>query len=183
MRGRMRSSTLAHGLGKGLPPERAHPSSRSAPRPPTSTGRNREATCGRRSTAPRVVLDDPWDRAVTADVRAFTLAQLGIAEFWAGNADSAADHLTAGRRAGGGLRQRSRAARRARRTEPRRTCGAGNPVRRPRTADARLSISRSSVGGRACPRRRWPTSRSRSCISGGTSWRRPSSSPTGRSLA
>ena len=32
---------------------------------------------------------------MTADVRAFTLAQLGIAEFWAGNADAAADHLTA----------------------------------------------------------------------------------------
>ena len=86
--------TLAHGLGKGLPPDRAHRFAVSA----TATDLYRAQSRGhlrKALTAARVVLDDPWDRAVTADARAFTLAQLGIAEFWAGNADSAADHLTA----------------------------------------------------------------------------------------
>ena len=86
--------TLAHRLGKDLPPERARRFAVSA----TATDLYRARSRGhlrKALTAARAVLDDPWDRAVTADVRAFTLAQLGIAEFWAGNADAAADHLSA----------------------------------------------------------------------------------------
>ena len=100
-------------------------------------------------TAARVVLDDPWDRAVTADARAFTLAQFGIAEFWAGNADSAADHLTAAAGQAAACANDQCCSSRMR-TEPRRKCGAATcpPASH---ADARLSISRSSVGGRAAP--------------------------------
>ena len=86
--------TLAHGLARGLPPDRAHRFAVSA----TATDLYRARSRGhlrKALTAARAVLDDPWDRAVTADVRAFTLAQLGIAEFWAGNADAAADRLIA----------------------------------------------------------------------------------------
>jgi LuxR family maltose regulon positive regulatory protein len=40
-----------------------------------------------------VVLDEHWDRAVAVEVRALTLANLGIAEFWASGLDAATDHL------------------------------------------------------------------------------------------
>ena len=86
--------TLARGLAKGLPPDRAHRFAVSA----TATDLYRARSRGHLRnalTGARDVLDDPWDRAVSADVRAFTLAQLGIAEFWAGSADAAADHLAA----------------------------------------------------------------------------------------
>jgi LuxR family transcriptional regulator, maltose regulon positive regulatory protein len=44
-------------------------------------------------SAARIVLDEHWDRAVAVDVRALTLANLGIAEFWAGRLAEGADHL------------------------------------------------------------------------------------------
>jgi LuxR family transcriptional regulator, maltose regulon positive regulatory protein len=44
-------------------------------------------------SAARNVLDEHWDRAVAVDVRALTLANLGIAEFWAGSLAEGADHL------------------------------------------------------------------------------------------
>jgi LuxR family transcriptional regulator, maltose regulon positive regulatory protein len=44
-------------------------------------------------SAARRVLGTPWDRAVAAEVRALTLANLGIAEFWAGEIAAGADHL------------------------------------------------------------------------------------------
>jgi LuxR family transcriptional regulator, maltose regulon positive regulatory protein len=43
--------------------------------------------------AARRVLGRHWDRAVAAEVRALTLANLGIAEFWAGDVAEGADHL------------------------------------------------------------------------------------------
>jgi LuxR family transcriptional regulator, maltose regulon positive regulatory protein len=43
--------------------------------------------------AARVVLDEHWDRAVAIEVRALTLANLGIAEFWAGDLDAGTDRL------------------------------------------------------------------------------------------
>ena len=85
---------LAHGLARGLPPERAHRFAVSATAADLYRARSR-GNLRKALTAARAVLDDPWDRAVVADVRAFILAQLGIAEFWAGNAEAAADHLAA----------------------------------------------------------------------------------------
>jgi LuxR family maltose regulon positive regulatory protein len=43
--------------------------------------------------AAREVLDGSWDREVATDVRALTLANLGIAEFWAGGISDAGAHL------------------------------------------------------------------------------------------
>ncbi len=43
--------------------------------------------------AARLVLDEHWDADLTAEVRALTLANLGIAEFWAGDTDTAGQHL------------------------------------------------------------------------------------------
>jgi LuxR family maltose regulon positive regulatory protein len=40
-------------------------------------------------SAARLVLDEHWDREVAVEVRALTLANLGIAEFWDGDLDSA----------------------------------------------------------------------------------------------
>ena len=45
--------------------------------------------------AARLALDERWDRAVAADVKALTLANLGIAEFWADEVDDAIGHLQA----------------------------------------------------------------------------------------
>ena len=41
----------------------------------------------------RIVLDEHWDRDVAADVRALTLANLGIAEFWSDRMPEAARHV------------------------------------------------------------------------------------------
>lgn len=46
-------------------------------------------------SAARLALDERWDRAVAVEVRALTLANLGIAEFWADEFDAALDHLQA----------------------------------------------------------------------------------------
>jgi LuxR family maltose regulon positive regulatory protein len=43
--------------------------------------------------AARQVLDESWDRAVATDVRALTLANLGIAEYWTGGLREADEHL------------------------------------------------------------------------------------------
>ncbi len=43
--------------------------------------------------AARRVLDERWDRAVATDMRALTLAHLGIAEYWTGSLHEADDHL------------------------------------------------------------------------------------------
>jgi LuxR family maltose regulon positive regulatory protein len=44
-------------------------------------------------SAARLVLDEHWDREVAVEVRALTLANLGIAEFWDGRLGSAEAHL------------------------------------------------------------------------------------------
>ncbi|MGH2744248.1 MAG: LuxR C-terminal-related transcriptional regulator, partial [Thermoleophilaceae bacterium] len=44
-------------------------------------------------SAARIVLAERWDRAVATEVRALTLANLGIAEFWAGNVAEGSEHL------------------------------------------------------------------------------------------
>jgi LuxR family maltose regulon positive regulatory protein len=44
-------------------------------------------------SAARLVLDEHWDREVAVEVRALTLANLGIAEFWDGDLGSAEEHL------------------------------------------------------------------------------------------
>jgi LuxR family transcriptional regulator, maltose regulon positive regulatory protein len=45
--------------------------------------------------AARLALDERWDTSVAIEVRALTVANLGIAEFWAGEADRALEHLQA----------------------------------------------------------------------------------------
>jgi LuxR family transcriptional regulator, maltose regulon positive regulatory protein len=44
-------------------------------------------------SAARLVLDEHWDRAVAVEVRALTLANLGIAEFWGGDLGAAGENL------------------------------------------------------------------------------------------
>jgi LuxR family transcriptional regulator, maltose regulon positive regulatory protein len=44
-------------------------------------------------SAARLVLDEHWDREVAVEVRALTLANLGIAEFWDGSLGAAGEHL------------------------------------------------------------------------------------------
>ena len=44
-------------------------------------------------SAAREVLGERWDRRLAPDVRALTLANLGIAEFWAGSLAEAGEHL------------------------------------------------------------------------------------------
>ena len=43
--------------------------------------------------AARAVLDEEWEAAVSKDVRALTLGSLGLAEYWAGDQDTAHRHL------------------------------------------------------------------------------------------
>jgi LuxR family maltose regulon positive regulatory protein len=43
--------------------------------------------------AARLVLAEPWDRTVAAEVRALTMVNLGIAEFWGGALPAAAERL------------------------------------------------------------------------------------------
>ena len=45
--------------------------------------------------AARLALGERWDRSVAVEVRALTLANLGIAEFWADDVEEALDHLQA----------------------------------------------------------------------------------------
>jgi LuxR family transcriptional regulator, maltose regulon positive regulatory protein len=44
-------------------------------------------------SAARLALDERWDRSVALEVRALTLANLGIAEFWANDHEQALEHL------------------------------------------------------------------------------------------
>jgi LuxR family transcriptional regulator, maltose regulon positive regulatory protein len=44
-------------------------------------------------SAARLVLSEPWDLTVAADVRALTMVNIGIAEFWCGGLPAAADRL------------------------------------------------------------------------------------------
>ena len=46
-------------------------------------------------SAARLALGERWDRSVAVEVRALTLANLGIAEFWADESDEALEHLQA----------------------------------------------------------------------------------------
>jgi LuxR family maltose regulon positive regulatory protein len=46
-------------------------------------------------SAARLALDGHWDRSVAIEVRGLTLANLGIAEFWADEFDAALEHLQA----------------------------------------------------------------------------------------
>jgi LuxR family transcriptional regulator, maltose regulon positive regulatory protein len=44
-------------------------------------------------SAARLVLQERWDRSVAVEVRALTLANVGIAEFWADDSERALEHL------------------------------------------------------------------------------------------
>jgi LuxR family maltose regulon positive regulatory protein len=46
-------------------------------------------------SAARLALEERWDRSVAVDVKALTLANLGIAEFWADEVENALEHLQA----------------------------------------------------------------------------------------
>ena len=46
-------------------------------------------------SAARLVLQEHWDRSVAVEVRALTLANVGIAEFWADETEHALEHLQA----------------------------------------------------------------------------------------
>ena len=46
-------------------------------------------------SAARLALGEQWDRSVAVEVRALTLANLGIAEFWANGLEDAMEHLQA----------------------------------------------------------------------------------------
>ena len=46
-------------------------------------------------SAARLVLQERWDRSVAVEVRALTLANVGIAEFWAAEEEAALEHLQA----------------------------------------------------------------------------------------
>ena len=46
-------------------------------------------------SAARLALHERWHRSVAVEVRALTLANLGIAEFWADDFDEALEHLQA----------------------------------------------------------------------------------------
>ena len=46
-------------------------------------------------SAARLVLQERWDRSVAVEVRALTLANVGIAEFWADESEHALEHLQA----------------------------------------------------------------------------------------
>jgi LuxR family transcriptional regulator, maltose regulon positive regulatory protein len=46
-------------------------------------------------SAARLALDERWDRSVAVDVKALTLANLGIVEFWADEVEDALEHLQA----------------------------------------------------------------------------------------
>jgi len=46
-------------------------------------------------SAARLALQERWDRSVAVEVRALTLANLGIAEFWADESEEALEHLQA----------------------------------------------------------------------------------------
>jgi LuxR family transcriptional regulator, maltose regulon positive regulatory protein len=46
-------------------------------------------------SAARLALQERWDRSVAIEVRALTLANLGIAEFWADESEEALEHLQA----------------------------------------------------------------------------------------
>jgi LuxR family maltose regulon positive regulatory protein len=46
-------------------------------------------------SAARLALQEDWDREVAVEIRALTLANVGVAEFWAGDADQALERLQA----------------------------------------------------------------------------------------
>ena len=82
----------AHDLAEGLPAPRRRRFAVSS----TATTLYRARLRGdlqEALSAARVVLDEHWDREVAVEVRALTLANLGIAEFWGGDLGSAETHL------------------------------------------------------------------------------------------
>ncbi len=82
----------AHGRAPGLPPERARRFAVTS----TATALYRARLRGdveEAVSAARLVVDGHWERDLAVEVRALTLANLGIAEFWAGHGEAAADHL------------------------------------------------------------------------------------------
>jgi LuxR family transcriptional regulator, maltose regulon positive regulatory protein len=82
----------AHALAGRLPKERARRFAVTS----TATDLYRARLRGNVTealSAARVVLEERWQRGLAADVRALTLANLGIAEFWAGDLEPAADRL------------------------------------------------------------------------------------------
>jgi LuxR family maltose regulon positive regulatory protein len=82
----------AHELADGLPEPRRHRFAVTS----TATTLYRARLRGdvqEALSAARLVLDEHWDREVAVEVRALTLANLGIAEFWDGDLDSAEERL------------------------------------------------------------------------------------------
>jgi LuxR family maltose regulon positive regulatory protein len=77
-----------------LPPERRRRFTVTS----TATALNRarlEGDVAEALSAARLALDERWDRSVAVEVRALTLANLGIAEFWANDHEHALDNLHA----------------------------------------------------------------------------------------
>ena len=84
----------AYEVAGELPPERSHRFNVTA----TATALCRARLDGdleEALSAARLALSERWDRSVAAEVRALTLANLGIAEFWAGNFHQALERLQA----------------------------------------------------------------------------------------
>jgi LuxR family transcriptional regulator, maltose regulon positive regulatory protein len=84
----------AYELADGLPPERR----RSFAVTSTATALYRarlEGDVAEALSAARLALQEPWDRSVAVEVRALTLVNLGIAEFWASDHEEALEHLQA----------------------------------------------------------------------------------------
>jgi LuxR family transcriptional regulator, maltose regulon positive regulatory protein len=84
----------AHELAEELPPERRRRFTVTS----TATALYRaclEGDVAEAVSAARLALEERWDRSVAVEVRALTLANLGIAEFWANDHDEALEHLHA----------------------------------------------------------------------------------------
>jgi LuxR family maltose regulon positive regulatory protein len=84
----------AYELAPGLPPERMRRFTVTS----TATALYRarlEGDVAEALSAARLALDERWDRAVAVEVRALTLANLGIAEFWANDHEHALENLHA----------------------------------------------------------------------------------------
>ena len=84
----------AYELARELPPDRARRFAVTS----TATALYRARLDGdvlEALSAARLALDERWDRAVAVEVRALTLANLGIAEFWANEHEAALGNLHA----------------------------------------------------------------------------------------
>jgi LuxR family transcriptional regulator, maltose regulon positive regulatory protein len=84
----------AHKLSGELPAERARRFAVTSTATALYRARLEGDVAGALSAA-RLALGERWDRSVAVEVRALTLAQLGIAEFWANDHEEALEHLHA----------------------------------------------------------------------------------------